>query len=67
MEFSLVLGQLKRPMTSSELESMTLRLVAQCLNKLRYKSIMTIEDSNMEAGRTGNCGNSTRESDEEIK
>jgi hypothetical protein len=47
------LGQLKSPMNSSELEPMALRLVAQCLNKLRYKPIMTIEDSNMEAERTG--------------
>jgi hypothetical protein len=31
------LGQLKNPMTSLEIEPMTFRLVAQCLNQLRYR------------------------------
>jgi hypothetical protein len=30
------LGQLKNPMTSSRIEPATFRLVAECLNQLRY-------------------------------
>jgi hypothetical protein len=31
------LGQLKNPMNSSEIEPATFRLVALCLNQLRYR------------------------------
>jgi hypothetical protein len=31
------LGQLKNPMTPSEIEPATFWLVAQCLNQLRYR------------------------------
>jgi hypothetical protein len=32
------LGQLKNPMTSSEIEAATFRLAAQCLKRLRYSA-----------------------------
>jgi hypothetical protein len=31
------LGQLKKPMTSSGIEPATFRLVAECLNQIRYR------------------------------
>jgi hypothetical protein len=35
-----VLGQLKNPVTSLEIESATFRLVAMCLNQIRYRVLL---------------------------
>jgi hypothetical protein len=39
------LGQLKNPMTSSEIEHATFRLVAQCLKQLRYRVPRVVHDN----------------------